>query len=313
MYSMGNYEINMLNTAKSRAKALKIKKNLTGYAFIGSNLIGFLILTLFPLLYSFALSFMQGNIMRGIEDMKFAGFSNYIRMWSDIRFIDSLINSIYFTAVTVILSLTLSLIISIILNDKVFFKSFFRSTLFLPYICNMVAICAVWLVIFRSSGGVVNNFLQQIGIAHPPEWLGSPTWALPTIMIMYVWMNFGYNLTIYIAGLQGIPNDLYESASIDGANFLVKTLKITIPMLSPTTFLLVITDVIFAFQVFAPINIMTKGGPIRSTMTLTYDIYQTAFMYYDMCYASAIAWILFIIILIITLFQFRGQRKWVNY
>jgi multiple sugar transport system permease protein len=154
---------------------------------------------------------------------------------------------------------------------------------------------------------------MDLGISDPPKWIASSKWALPAVMIMSVWGGLGYNTVIYLAGLQGIPKELYESADIDGANWWHKLIRITIPMLSPTTFFLLITNIISSFQVFGQINIMTQGGPGTSTTVIAYYIYLSGFRYYKMGYSASMAWFLFIAIFIVTLIQWKGQKKWVNY
>lgn len=168
------------------------------------------------------------------------------------------------------------------------------------------------MALFRGDGPI-NGVLQILGVANPPQWLTSTEWSMTTITIVSIIKNFGYYMVLFIAGLQGIPEDLYEAASLDGANSWQKFKKITLPMLSPTTFLCSIMCLINSFKVFDLVNIMTDGGPGRSSNVLVYRIYQEAFRNYDFGYASAYAVVLFLIVFVITMFQFRGQKKWVNY
>ncbi|WP_252227013.1 carbohydrate ABC transporter permease [Caldicoprobacter algeriensis] len=291
----------------------ELKKNITGYLFIAPNLIGFMVLTFIPVLFSLVVSFTEWNLFTGTENIRFVGLKNYLYMFSDVWFIDSLKNNLMYTVVTISLALSISLFIAIILNDKVYGRNIIRAMFFMPYISNIVAISAIWLALYNPNYGPLNQFLMSIGIDNPPQWLASSKWALPAIMIMSIWGGLGYNVVVYLAGLKGIPKELYEAADIDGANSWHKLRHVTIPMLSPTIFFLLITGIISSFQVFGQINIMTQGGPARATTVIAYYIYLSGFRYYKMGYAAAMAWFLFIGIFIVTLIQWRGQKKWVNY
>lgn len=184
--------------------------------------------------------------------------------------------------------------------------------MFLPYISNIVAVSIVWVMMY-SPWGPFTQLIKALGIKNPPQWLGDPNWALPAIMIMTIWANIGYSIMIYTSAIQGLPKEAYEAASIDGANGFQQFWYLTINFLSPTTFFLVITTVISSFQVFAPIQIMSRGGPGSSSNVLVYYIYTSAFSFYKMGYASAMSWILFIVLFLITLVQWHGQKKWVSY
>ncbi|MGP4079185.1 carbohydrate ABC transporter permease [Pseudalkalibacillus sp. R45] len=289
------------------------KETLAGWLFILPCLVGFGLLTLVPILFSLIISFTDWNFLNGIQGIQFVGFENFIKMWSDKWFTDSLFNNIVFTLITVPCTMILALVTAVLLNDKTFLKSPIRLMIFLPYISSIVAVAVVWAILYSPSQGPINAFLRSIGISDPPGWLSDSSWALPAIIILTVWMNVGYNMIIYLAGLQGIPKELYEAAKIDGAGPIKSFFKITVPMLSPTSFFVLITCIIQSFQVFAAIFIMTEGGPGTSTSVLTYYIYQAGFSFYDMGYASAMAWVLFIIVFAITIIQWRGQKKWVNY
>jgi multiple sugar transport system permease protein len=177
----------------------------------------------------------------------------------------------------------------------------------------MVAVGIIWTLLFNPAVGPINNLLRSFGISNPPGWLLSTTWALPAVMIVTVWKWMGYYMIIFLAGLQGIPKQLYEAAEVDGAGRVKKFFNITLPLLSPTTFLVLILLIINSFQVFDLINIMTEGGPGRATNVLVYRIYQEGFKYMHFGYASAEAYFLFAIILIVTGIQFWGQKKWVVY
>jgi multiple sugar transport system permease protein len=245
--------------------------------------------------------------------MNFVGFQNYIDMFSDGYFTVSLKNNILFTLITVPLTLVVSLLLAVGVNSVRAGSKVFRMLFFFPYITSMVAVGIIWTLLFNPKVGPINNMLRAVGIANPPGWLLSTTWALPAIMIVQIWKMSGYYMIIFLAGLQGIPTQLYEAAKIDGANKLQLFFNITLPMLSPTTFLVMILLVINSFQVFDLVSIMTEGGPGRATNVLVYRIYQEGFKYNHFGYASAEAYFLFAIILVVTIIQFRGQKKWVVY
>lgn len=289
------------------------KKHITGYLFIGPNLLGFLLLTFLPVIFSLFVSFTDWNIFKGLKGMKFVGLQNYINMFQDLWFTSSIWNNVLYAIGTIPVILILALFTAVILNDRVYGKNIIRTMFFMPYISNIVAISAIWLMLYNPSYGPINQFLMTLGVKNPPNWIASTRWALPSVMIMSIWGGIGYNAVIYLAGLQGIPKELYESAEIDNANWWKKLRHITIPMLSPTTFFLLVTNIISSFQVFGQINIMTQGGPGRATTVIAYYIYLSGFRYYKMGYAASMAWFLFITIFVITLLQWKGQKKWVNY
>lgn len=288
-------------------------ETLSGWLFILPSVIGFGILTLIPILFSMLMSFTDWNFLAGVKGFHFVGLSNFSKMWEDRWFVDSLRNNLVYAGVTVPITMALSLLAAIGLNKGAFLKTPIRLMIFMPYISSVVAVSIVWGVLYNPSVGPINSFLSGIGIEDPPKWLASSVWALPALMIMSIWSHIGYNMVIYLAGLQNIPKDLYESATIDGAGSTASFFHITLPMLSPTTFFVLITSIIQSFQVFAAIFIMTQGGPGTSTSVLTFYIYQAGFSFYNMGYASAMAWTLFLIILVITALQWAGQKKWVNY
>ncbi|KUG26325.1 n-acetyl-d-glucosamine abc transport system, permease protein 1 [hydrocarbon metagenome] len=195
-----------------------------------------------------------------------------------------------------------------LLNSKlVKFKPIFRLTYFIPVVTTLVAVAIVWRFIYHPRFGILNYFLEFFGI-NPIDWLGDPNWSMPAIILMAVWKNFGYNMIIFIAGLQNIPEDLYEAATIDGANGWQKFKKITLPMLAPTTLFVSIITMIGFFQLFAEPYVMTQGGPLNSTLSIVQYMYQEGFRWWNMGYSAAIAFVLFFIIFIGTLIQFKLQK-----
>lgn len=292
--------------SRKRKKALaNIAK---GYAFIGINLIGVLVFWTFPLIFSFIISISKWDYTKGISGLKFTGFGNYIDMWKDEWFRASLINNIIFTVFFVLLLVVIAFILAYILNEYVIGKKLAQLGLYLPYIVNIVAISAVWLALFSNNGPVI-SILKALGVEDPPIFIADMHWALPTIIFICVWQNLGYTVMLYLSGLVNIPKDLYEAAAIDGANVIQRIHYVTIPMLSGTTFFIIVTSIINSFKVFGLINLMTNGGPGSSTTMLVYNIYRTGFQFGKLEFASAQGIVLLIIIFIITWLQFRIQRR----
>ena len=297
---------------KTRTKLSKkeLKKNLIAYSFILPNFLGFAIFTLIPMIFALALAFLNWD---GSNPITFAGLDNFKHLFQDTTFKISIINTIYYSIGTVPLTLAASLGIAILLNKKIFARNFFRTIFFFPYVASLIAVAVVWNMIFNPSMGIVNSFLTSIGVANPPGWTSSTTWAMPVIIFVSMWKNMGYYMVIYLAALQGIPSELYEAASLDGASAWQKFRNVTLPMLTPTTFFVSIMLTISCFKVFDFVYMMTQGGPGRSTMVLVYHIYNTAFKEFSYGYSSAMSMVLFVIVLAITIFQFRAEKKWVSY
>ncbi len=206
----------------------------------------------------------------------------------------------------------ISFIFAFLLNEYVIGKKLAQLGLYLPYIVNVVAVSAVWLALFSDNGPIL-NFLRWLGIDNPPVFIADLKWALPTVIFICIWQNLGYTVILFLSGLVNVPADLYEAAEIDGANIFQKVRYVTIPMLSGTTFFIVITSIINSFKVFGIINLMTHGGPGTSTTMLVYNIYRTAFQFGKLEFASAQGIVLLIVIFIITWFQFRAQKKQAEY
>jgi multiple sugar transport system permease protein len=281
-----------------------------GYLFLAPNLIGFIVLTLIPVIWALVLSFHKWG---GFGPMEFVGFKNYSRMFTNETFWISIKNNAIYSFVTVPASIGLGLFLAMLMNSKLKGIEFFRTVYFLPYITSMIAVSVVWSAFYHPSMGPINMFLKSIGVDSPPKWLSSSDWALLSVMIMSVWKGVGYNMVILLAGLQGVPKVLFEAAEIDGASKFAKFRYVTLPMLSPTLFFTSIMGIISSFKVFDQIYMMTEGGPGRATNVLVYYIYRESFQNNRFGYASAVSYVLFAIILVITLIQYHGQRKWVNY
>lgn len=290
----------------TKKKKLNKYEARAGYLFIAPNLIGFLIFTAIPVIMGFIYSFMDYD---GFNPMEFVGLKNYIKLFSDSYFRISILNNFYFTLVSVPLSITFGLMLAVFLNQKIFGKNAFRSILYFPNLTSLVAVGVVWRAMFNVNSGPINVMLRAVGFENPPLWLSSTVWAMPAIIIVSVWSSAGYNMVLFLGGLQSISGELYESASIDGANKIQQFFKITLPLLSNTIFLVTVLSVIGSFQVFGIIDVMTEGGPGRSTNVLVYRIYQEAFKNYEFGYASAMAFFLFFIIFIFTVVQFKLQKQ----
>lgn len=276
--------------------------------FLLPCLIGFFIFTAIPLVVSLVLSFFEWNIL---SKPTFVGFDNFIKLFTnDPVFYIALKNTVLFAIGVVPLGIAISLGVALLLNQKLKGVAFWRAGFFLPVITSTVAISLVWKWLFNPEIGLINVFLRSLGIENPPLWISSVDWALPSIIIVAIWKTIGYNMVIFLAGLQNIPKDLYEAAEIDGANKGNIFWYVTLPLLRPTTFFITIIAIINSFQVFGYALIMTEGGPGNATNTLVLYIYQQGFTFFNMGYASAIAWVLFLIIFCFTMIQsYVNHRK----
>ena len=296
------------NLNKDKRMSLKTKEALTGWLFLSPALIGFSIFTFGSIIYSLYLSLTDYDLM---TKPKFIGLENYIRAFTkDESFYKFFGNTLYFVVLLVPIVLAISLFLALLINKKAGkITKAYRVALFLPSITSTIAVSMVWLWIFNPDMGLINNMLTAIGFNNPPMWLNSPDTSKMALVIMRVWQMSGYYMIMFLAGLQTIPESLYESAQVDGANKIQSFFKITLPMLSNTTFVVIILLVIEAFNMFESIFIMTNGGPLGSTSTIMYYIYEQGFGNYNMGYASAIAWIFFVVIMIITLIKYRFRNE----
>ncbi|WP_316340427.1 sugar ABC transporter permease [Clostridium sp.] len=296
------------NLKNKKRMSLKTKEALTGWLFVSPALIGFSIFTFGSIIYSLYLSLTDYDLM---SKPKFIGLENFIRAFTkDEYFYKFFGNTLYFVVFLVPIVLVISLLLALLINKKVGrMTKAYRVALFLPSITSTIAVSMVWLWIFNPDMGLINNLLTAIGFNNPPMWLNSPETSKMALIIMRVWQMSGYYMIMFLAGLQTIPQSLYESAQVDGANKIQSFFKITLPMLSNTTFVVIILLVIEAFNMFESIFIMTNGGPLGSTSTIMYYIYEQGFGNYNMGYASAIAWIFFVIIMIITLIQYKFRNE----
>lgn len=285
---------------------------LAGYSFILPMLLLTLTLVVIPIIISGAISFTNWNFIEGIGGLHFTGLDNYIRLFQDEAFLRSLRNNVVMIAVVPV-SMFIAMILAVLIDKATYFKDFFKVIYFMPFISSFVAIALLWRVLFHPNNGPINGFLRAIGVDHPPLWLADPNYALLAVMIIMVWTTLGFNMVIYLAGLQNISQDIYEAAEVDGASPVRQFFSITLPMLSPTTFFLLITGIVGSFKVFELVMILTNGGPAGSTSVIVFYLYEAAFVNLESGYASAMGIVLLILILLLTLIQWIGQKKWVNY
>ena len=277
--------------------------------FLTPFFIGLIFFIVGPGIAAFVLSFTSWDLL---SSPKWVGLDNYRQLVHDPVFRASFYNTLYYTVVTVPVTIVLGLGLAVLMNRKIRGSYFFRAVFFLPVTVSVVAVSMLWAWMFEPSYGFLNYVLTQL---HLPtvNWLVDPVTALPSIMIVGIWRTIGFNLIVFLAGLQSVPKELHEAAQVDGASEWYRFRKVTLPMLSPTIFFAIVIGLIASFQVFEQTYIMTQGGPGNSTMTLIYDIFLTGFTYLRMGYASAISVVFLVIVLLITVVQVRLQRRWVHY
>ncbi len=289
------------------------KRNLVAYSFIAPNFIGFAVFTLGPIILALLMSFAEWD---GSNPMKFVGLDNFINIFKDERFLASLKNTIVYSVFTVPVTLIMALGLAILLNQKIKGTNFFRTVAFFPYVASLVAVAAVWNMLFTpAKGGIVNQLIINVFHGEALKWAASSSTVMLTIIMFSVWKNMGYYMVIYLAGLQGISEDLYEAASLDGANSWQKFRHITVPQLKPTTFFVTIMLTINCFKVYDIVYMLAGGsnGVVnKSAMVLVYYIYEEAFRNWKLGQASAAALVLFAIVLVVTLIQFRGEKNYAN-
>jgi multiple sugar transport system permease protein len=280
--------------------------------FVVPALLVICVFFLVPVAVAVALSATDFDIyaLADLDNLRFVGFDNYIHLVQQPLFWQALGNTLYFVMVGVPLSIAVSLGAALLLHSPLArFKPFFRTALFAPVVTSLVAVAVVWRYLFHTRYGMVNHALDQVGIG-PIDWLGDPQWAMPTIILLAVWKNFGYNMVILLAGLQAIPEDLYEAARIDGASWFRQLLHVTLPMLAPTLTLVGILTTAGYFQLFAEPYVMTQGGPLRSTVSVLYFMYEEGFKWWNFGAASAVALMLFGLIFAVTWLLMRATRRW---
>ncbi len=266
---------------------------------------------LVPVLTGLGLSLTDFDLyaLADLHNLRFTGLGNYLQLLHRSLFWAALGHTLYFVVVGVPLSIAASLGSALLLHSRLArFKPFFRTALFAPVVTTVVAVAVIWRYLFHTRYGLVNYVLAGIGI-HPVNWLGDPHWAMPTIILFAVWKNFGYNMIIFLAGLQAIPEDLYEAARIDGASVPRQFWHITVPMLGPTLLMVGILTMAGYFQLFAEPYVMTQGGPLQSTVSVLYLMYEDAFKWWNLGVASAVAFMLFLLMFSVTSVLIRLARR----
>ncbi|WP_239437148.1 carbohydrate ABC transporter permease [Arthrobacter alpinus] len=282
------------------------RNTLIGWSFILPNFLGFAAFTLIPVCAAIVLAFMQWDAV-GVPT--WVGLANFEKMVASETFWIALRNTFAYAFGHVPLTLAFSLGLAMLLNRALKGIGFFRVAIFFPYITSLVAVAVVWNMLFNPSMGPINQFLNMIGIANPPGWTTSTTWAMPAVIITSVWRDMGYYMILFLAGLQAIPTETYEAAAMDGANAWQRFWNVTVPALRPTTFFVMVMLTVSSFKVFDLIMVMTNGGPGRSTTVLSQIIYREGIVEGRFGYSSAISLVLFVIVLSITVLQFKIQQR----
>lgn len=297
--------------SKARLKNAKYNEWMWGYLLVAPTILGLIILNLIPVFETFILSFQKSGDFGSYE---WAGFENYTRLFTDPQVWQATANTLKYAIIVVPITVALSLIVAVLLNQKIKGKSIYRVIYFLPMVAAPAAVAMVWKWLFNSEFGLINYLLGVIGI-EGPQWVSDPNFALIAIVIVGIWSAVGYNMILLLAGLQEIPKDYYEAASIDGAGPIRQFFTITLPLVSPTMYFVVVTSVISAFQVFDIIFMMIDktSMALESTQSLVYLFYQHSFTVNDKGYGSAIIMLLLAIIMVVTFIQSKVEKKWVHY
>ncbi|MCD9031292.1 sugar ABC transporter permease [Luteimonas sp. Y-2-2-4F] len=289
-----------------------MRASVAGWVFAAPALIVLGVFFALPVASALLLSLTDFDLyaLADLDNLRFVALGNYVELLRTPLFWKSLGNTAYFVVVGVPLSIAVSLGAAMLLNARVArFKGLFRTALFAPVVTTLVAVAVIWRYLFHTSYGLVNWALGHLGVS-PVDWLGDPTWAMPTIILFAVWKNFGYNMVILLAGLQSIPQDLYEAARIDGASRWKQFLHVTLPILGPVLLVVAVITVSGYFQLFAEPYVMTRGDPLQSTVSVLYFMYEEGFMWWNLGRASAVAFLLFLIILAVTTVLLRvGKRR----
>ncbi|MDE2747948.1 MAG: sugar ABC transporter permease [Chloroflexota bacterium] len=289
----------------------KRREAFVGYMFILPTYIGFSIFILYPLIESVRISFQEFSLLRGST---YVGLENYVQMFADARLRIAYINTIIFTLFAVFFNAGIGLILAVMLNRRlpILMRNLYRSVFFFPVLIAHTYIAVIWRFLYQQDTGVINYYLGVFGV-EPIPWLSNAHWAMAAIIILDVWKNTGFAMLVFLAGLQSIPNEYYEAAQLDGANERQLFFRITIPLLSPTIFFILVIFMIGALQVFDTIIVLTQGGPGDATRSVVLYVYEIAFRTFNMGYAAAVSMTLFAIILILTALQFWISRRWVHY
>jgi len=288
-----------------------VKRSYAGWIFVAPALAAIVVFFVVPVVGALAMSFTDFDIyaLADLRNLRFVGFDNYVRLLQTPLFWQALFNTLYFVVVGVPLSIVASLGAALLLHSRLTrFKAFYRTALFAPVVTTLVAVAVVWRYLLHARYGLLNYALGAFGIA-PIDWLGDPHWAMPAIILLSVWKNFGYNMIILLAALQAVPTELYEAARIDGANAWRQLRDVTLPALAPVLLMVSILTMAGHFQLFAEPYVMTQGGPAQRTVTVLYLMYEEGFKWWSLGSASSVAFILFVLMFAVTLLQLRVARN----
>jgi multiple sugar transport system permease protein len=277
--------------------------------FLAPTLIGLAVLSAGPVLATLAISLTKWDLLKAPQ---LVGLDNFVQLASDDRFLKALRNTAFYTVVSVPLGMLISLFLALALNQTIRGIAWIRTAYFLPVVTSTIAIALVWQWIYSPDAGLLNQFIGIFGIA-PQKWLSNATLAMPAIVAMSVWQGLGTNIIIFLAGLQAIPTDLIDAASVDGAGRLARFRNVVLPLLTPSIFFTGILSLIGSFQVFDQVFVLSRPRPTEATITVVYFIYENGFKFFKMGYATAASWILFLIVAVLTAIYFRSQNRWVHY
>jgi multiple sugar transport system permease protein len=297
-----------MSLAQLRRK--KMKEACTGYLYLLPSITILICFWFFPAFYAFVISFYRWDFMNPVKT--FVGLGNYVSLVTSAEFWRVMLNTVYYMFGSIPTAMFLALILALALNERIKFLAFFRASIFAPVISCIIAMSAVWLCMYDPVNGLLNYLLQLVG-GRPMQWLSDTQTAMPALIIMDIWKHTGYDMIIYLAGIQSIPESYYEASKIDGAGRWHRFRYITWPLLAPTTLFILIISVIRRFQVFSMVHTMTQGGPAGATDVIVYYLYEKAFQDFQMGYAFSISYILFIVILAATLIQWKVGAKRVHY
>jgi multiple sugar transport system permease protein len=286
----------------------QMRRNWDAYVFLAPGLLLFLIFTVFALAFALFMTFHEWNILE--PETPFVGLDNYREALADQDFRQSVYNTLYFTGASVPLSMAAGLGVALLLNQPIRGRGLLRTLYFLPMVTPFVVVAIVWKWFYNGDFGVFNFYLLKMHLVDEPvRWLADKDLAMPSVVVMSVWAGMGFSMVVYLAGLQAIPQELYDAAKVDGAGVWQRLRQVTIPMLRPTTLFLAVMGIIGSFQVFTQIFVMTKGGPVDRTTTMVFYIYEAAFKFYRMGYASTLAYALFVMLLVFSIIQLRLYKK----
>jgi multiple sugar transport system permease protein len=308
----------MFKQRVNKQMSLERQEEVAAWTFIAPFVIGFAIFTVIPILYTIFLSFTHSNTLNSfskglLRGQEFYGLQNFLAVFKDTITMNSFLRGFEFAAIYVIALISVPLILAVLLNNDFYMKKFTRTVILLPYVTNTVAIAIAFGLLFSPFGGPVNTILNMLGVKNLPLWYQGTATALPMAALTEAWHNQAFQIIVFLAALQDVPKELYESAQMDGASPWVKFRYITLPLISPTTFFLVISSFVGSFNNYAAIKLYTDGGPGTASRTITYNIYETTFTFNHYSNAAAQSVILFIVILLVTIIQWKGQKKWVHY